>query len=107
MNQSQRPANYITDIGNLTQSSKKKYQRTNISRLNNHIDKVVSSTALNQNLLNQIELMDKAGVDFNMPEKPILSRNGQILQQSTPMMTNDYLNQPFTDVSIDFKLLVH
>ena len=47
--------------------------------------------------------MDKAGVDFNMPEKPILSRNGQILQQSTPMMTNDYLNQPFTDVSIDFK----
>ena len=76
LNSSLKPANYITDIGHLTQSNKKRYQRTNISRLNNHIEKVVSSTALNQNLLNQIELMDKAGVDFNMPEKPILSRNG-------------------------------
>ena len=44
--------------------------------------------------------MDKAGVDFNMPEKPILSRNGSIITTSAnPAMTaanteqtNEYLN---------------
>ena len=47
--------------------------------------------------------MDKVGVDFNMPEKPILTRNGSIITTTelNPSMTainadkgtiNEYLN---------------
>jgi len=37
-------------------------------------------------------MMDKAGIDFNVPEKPILSRNGSVRQPSNYMPTSKYLN---------------
>ena len=49
-----------------------------------------------RNLLMQLEMMDKAGVDFNVPEKPILSRNGLVRQSSNYMATSEYLNASVT-----------
>ena len=46
---------------------------------------------MNKSLLTHLELMDKAGINHHM-NLPILSRNGSVMQSTTPKSTNEYLN---------------
>ena len=75
------------------------------------ITAVNSSTILNKSLLTQLELMDKAGVDLNMPDKPILSRNGSIITAAAAAAHNDtsFLNaaSQYLDQSIHEIIITH
>ena len=97
--------------------TKAKVYRTNIDLVNNQQSSKLTPTkharALNQanlpsqqmnkSLLNQLEILDKTrmGVDLNMPEKPILSRNGSIVH--TGLSSQEYLNSSINEAAAKTK----
>ena len=58
---------------------------------------------MNKSLLTQLEMLDKTrmGVDLNMPEKPILSRNGSIVHAA--LSSHEYLNSSINEAAAKTK----